>query len=43
MSLDTATPLTDLIQWHERRGYRQWSSWQGKTYDLVFIEEGLRP
>jgi len=44
MKLDTAKPLTDLIQWYERRGYRMVGEthWDGKTYDSVIMEKELR-
>ncbi|MHB8631609.1 MAG: GNAT family N-acetyltransferase [Candidatus Limnocylindria bacterium] len=45
MRLDTALPLTDLVGWYERRGYRAVGAthWQGKTYDSVIMQKLLRP
>lgn len=44
MRLDTAKPLTDLIRWYERHGYRtvEETHWDGKTYDSVIMEKVLR-
>ena len=45
MRLDTAAPLTALIAWYVRRGYRAIGEthWQGKTYDSVIMEKVLQP
>jgi ribosomal protein S18 acetylase RimI-like enzyme len=41
--LDTAKPLTDLIRWYERQGYRVVGEvhWEGKTYDSLILEKDL--